>query len=97
MPVPGQLSFPQRQRWRKDVGLRPTMRVDGQGTTAREEVALWEAVMESRYGQGETAGEVPQTPAARRTLRAAPSAASDSSQSGAATAGELQVRLYKFV
>ena len=46
-PVPGQLSFPQRQRWRKDVGLRPTTRVDGQGTTTREEVALWESVMES--------------------------------------------------
>ena len=50
-PVPGQLSFPAWQRWRKDVGLRPTMRVDGQGTTTREEVALWESVMESRYGQ----------------------------------------------
>ena len=44
---------------------------------------------------GENAGEAPQTPAARRTLRAAPSAASDSSQSGAATAGALQVRLDK--
>ena len=51
VPVPGQLTFPEWQRWRKSVGLRPTTRVDGQGTSTREEVALWESVMESRYGQ----------------------------------------------
>ena len=51
VPVPGQLTFPEWQRWRKSAGLRPTTRVDGQGTSTREEVALWEAVMESRYGQ----------------------------------------------
>jgi hypothetical protein len=54
VPVPGQLTFPERQRWRKSVGLRPTTRVDGQGTSTKEEVALWEAIMESRYGRGET-------------------------------------------
>ena len=153
-PVPGQLTFPEWQRWRKSVGLRPTTRVDGHGTSTREEVALWEAIMESRYGRdaflaladdeasedgsgenadggsrgqdaadatatavgppaaagvdgfltgitgmfGEPAGGAPQTPAARRTLRATPSAASaasDSSQSGVATLGVLQERLFK--
>ena len=50
VPVPGQFTFPQWQQWRKGPGLRPTVRVDGQGTTTAEEVAIWEAVMASRYG-----------------------------------------------
>ena len=28
VPVPGQLTFPEWQRWRKSAGLRPTTRVD---------------------------------------------------------------------
>ena len=51
VPVPGQLTFPEWQRWRKSVGLRPTTRVDGQGTSTKEEVTLWEAIIESRYGR----------------------------------------------
>ena len=50
VPVPGQFTFPQWQQWRKGPGLRPTVRVDGQGTTTAEEVAIWAAVMEARYG-----------------------------------------------
>ena len=50
VPVPGQFTFPQWQQWRKGPGLRPKVRVDGQGTTTAEEVAIWEAVMASRYG-----------------------------------------------
>ena len=51
VPVPGQLTFPQWQRWRKEVGLRPTTRRDGAGTSTREEVALWVSVIESCYGR----------------------------------------------
>jgi len=50
VPVPGKMKFPEWQRWRKREGLRPTVRVDGRGTSTAEEVAVWEAVMAARYG-----------------------------------------------
>jgi hypothetical protein len=50
VPVPGKMKFPEWQRWRKGPGLRPTVRVDGRGTTTAQEVAIWEAIMAARYG-----------------------------------------------
>ena len=50
--TPGELSFPQWQRWRKGPGKRPTVRRDGRGLSTKEEVDLWRAVMVHLYGAG---------------------------------------------
>ena len=50
--TPGELSFPQWQRWRKGPGKRPTVRRDGRGLSTKGEVDLWRAVMVHLYGAG---------------------------------------------
>ena len=47
---PGLLEWNAWQKWRRDVGKRPTQRADGRTTSNTEEAALWKATMEDRYG-----------------------------------------------
>ena len=48
--APGLLEWNAWQKWRRDVGKRPSQRVDGRTTSNTEEAALWKATMEDRYG-----------------------------------------------
>ena len=48
--VPGLLEWNAWQKWRRDVGKRPTQRVDGRTTSNTEEAALWKATMQDRHG-----------------------------------------------
>ena len=38
------------EKWRRDVGLRPTARTDGEATTSAQESALWKSTMLELYG-----------------------------------------------
>ena len=38
------------QKWRRDVGMRPSQRVDESTTSNTEEAALWKRTMADRYG-----------------------------------------------
>ena len=53
--TPGELSFPQWQKWRRGPGMRPTVKRDGRGLSTKEEVDLWRSVMEHLYGAGRAA------------------------------------------
>ena len=47
---PPLLEWNKWQKWRRDVGKRPSLRVDGGTTSNTEEAALWKRTMEDRYG-----------------------------------------------
>ena len=47
---PPLLEWNKWQKWRRDVGKRPSQRVDGSTTSNTEEAALWKQTMEDRYG-----------------------------------------------
>ena len=48
---PELMGFNAWQKWRKEVGKRPTRAEDGKSTTSREEAALWRRTMASLYGE----------------------------------------------
>ena len=50
IPQPELQEFNDWQRWRRDVGRRPTAATDGRATTSRAEVDLWRATMVHFYG-----------------------------------------------
>ena len=47
---PPLLEWNKWQKWRRDVGKRPSQRVDGSTTSNTEEAALWKRTMEDRHG-----------------------------------------------
>ena len=48
---PELMGFNAWQKWRKEVGRRPTRAEDGRSTTPREEADLWRRTMASLYGE----------------------------------------------
>ena len=48
--APGLVDFNEWQKWRVDVGRRPTKKKDGASTTPKQEAALWRATMASNHG-----------------------------------------------
>ena len=50
LPRPDLMRWNAWQRWRREIGRRPTQSRDGYTTSAAEESALWKAVMLELYG-----------------------------------------------
>ena len=50
MEPPPLLEWNKWQKWRRDVGERPPLRVDGSTTSNIEEAAVWKRTMEDRHG-----------------------------------------------
>ena len=50
VPTPALMTFNDWQKWRRDVGRRPTVRKDGIGTTPKVEAVLWRSTMNHVHG-----------------------------------------------
>ena len=50
VPTPALMTFNGWQKWRRDVGRRPTVRKDGIGTTPKVEAGLWRSNMNHVHG-----------------------------------------------
>ena len=50
VPIPAMMSFNDWQKWRRDVGRRPTVRTNGVGTSSTDEVKIWRSSMIHVYG-----------------------------------------------
>ena len=50
VPTPALMTFNGWQKWRRDVGRRPTVRKDGVGTIPRAEAEHWRSSMSHAHG-----------------------------------------------
>ena len=76
VPTPGLVDWNDWQRWRRDVGMRPTYPDDGVMLDNRVEATLWRETMEHLYG-AQWLEDLSTGPAALRAEAPGPAASAD--------------------